>query len=63
MGNSIHAGAFELQGVSGVSLVREQDAMGIRMGFVYLALPIAGVLTVLFCMESIAKITSRRSEQ
>ena len=47
--------AFQLNQISA--------AMGIRMGFVYLALPIAGVLTVLFCMESIAKITSRRSEQ
>ena len=39
--------AFRLEQISA--------AMGIRMGFVYLALPLAGVLVILFSLESISK--------
>ncbi len=44
--------AFQLNQISA--------AMGIRMGFVYLALPIAGLLIGLFSVESIAKVASGR---
>jgi len=39
--------AFQLNQISA--------SMGIRMGYVYLALPLAGVLVVVFSIESIAK--------
>jgi TRAP-type C4-dicarboxylate transport system permease small subunit len=46
--------AFQLEQISA--------AMGIRMGFVYLALPIAGVLIILFSVELIAREATARSE-
>lgn len=46
--------AFQLNQISA--------AMGIRMGFVYLALPIAGLLIVLFSIESIVKTNAAKSE-
>jgi len=46
--------AFQLNQISA--------AMGIRMGFVYLALPIAGVLIVVFSIESITNAATRTSE-
>jgi TRAP-type C4-dicarboxylate transport system permease small subunit len=39
--------AFQLNQISA--------AMGIRVGFVYLALPLAGILMIVFSVESIAK--------
>jgi len=47
--------AFQLDQISA--------AMGVRVGFVYLALPLAGVLIVLFSIESIAKVAIAESEQ
>jgi TRAP-type C4-dicarboxylate transport system permease small subunit len=46
--------AFQLDQISA--------AMGVRMGFVYLALPMAGLLIVAFSAESIARELSARSE-
>jgi TRAP-type C4-dicarboxylate transport system permease small subunit len=47
--------AFQLQQISA--------AMGLRMGFVYLAVPLAGLLMVVFSLESIATIVTRRAER
>ena len=38
-------------------------AMGIRVGFVYLALPLSGVLVILFSIESISKCVGGREER
>lgn len=51
--------------IGGIMLVRLafrldqiSAAMGIRMGMVYLALPVAGLLIIIFSVESIAKATA-----
>ena len=54
-------GGFQLVSLA-FQLNQISAAMGIRMGFVYLALPIAGLLIVLFSVESIAKVTITESE-
>lgn len=38
-------------------------AMGIRMGFVYLALPLAGVLVIVFSIESIANAVTAKDSR
>ena len=38
-------------------------AMGIRVGFVYLALPLSGLLVILFSIESISKCVGGREER
>lgn len=47
--------AFQLDQISAV--------MGLRMGYVYLAVPLAGLLMVVFSIESIATTVTRRSER
>ena len=47
--------AFRLEQISA--------AMGIRMGFVYLALPLSGALVILFSVESISKCARGRGER
>jgi TRAP-type C4-dicarboxylate transport system permease small subunit len=44
--------AFELDQISA--------AIGVRMGFVYLVLPVSGALIALFSLEAIAQGMSRR---
>ena len=46
--------AFQLNQISA--------AMGIRMGYVYLALPIAGLLIILFSVESMVREAGARNE-
>ncbi len=46
--------AFQLNQISA--------AMGVRVGFVYLALPLAGLLMVVFSVESIAKAVTATDE-
>ena len=47
--------AFQLNQISAV--------MGLRMGYVYLAVPLAGLLMAVFSLESIAKVATRRAER
>lgn len=47
--------AFQLEQISSV--------MGLRMGYVYLAIPLAGLLMVIFSLGSIAAVTTRRTER
>lgn len=47
--------AFQLNQISA--------AMGLRMGYVYLAVPLAGLLMVVFSAESIAAAATRRTER
>ncbi len=47
--------AFQLNQISAV--------MGLRMGYVYLAVPLAGLLMVVFSLESIATVATRRAER
>jgi TRAP-type C4-dicarboxylate transport system permease small subunit len=47
--------AFQLDQISA--------AMGIRVGFVYLALPLAGMLMIVFSIESIAKAVTARDNR
>lgn len=37
-------------------------AMGIRVGYVYLALPLAGILIVVFCIEAIVRVAQGGSD-
>ncbi|MFC1660961.1 TRAP transporter small permease [Gemmatimonadota bacterium] len=46
--------AFELEQISA--------AMGVRMGFVYLALPLSGLLIIVFSAESMAKVVASGGE-
>lgn len=46
--------AFQLEQISA--------AMGVRMGFVYLALPLSGLLIVLFAVEAIMAVPARKEE-
>jgi TRAP-type C4-dicarboxylate transport system permease small subunit len=45
---------FQLEQISSV--------MGLRMGYVYVAIPLAGLLMVVFSLGSIAAIATRRAE-
>lgn len=47
--------AFQLQQISAV--------MGLRMGYVYLAVPLAGLLMVVFSVASIATVATRKAER
>jgi TRAP-type C4-dicarboxylate transport system permease small subunit len=38
-------------------------AMGMRVAFVYLVLPLAGVLVILFSLESIAKAAAAEDDR
>jgi TRAP-type C4-dicarboxylate transport system permease small subunit len=46
--------AFQLEQISSV--------MGLRMGYVYVAIPLAGLLMVVFSLGSIAAVATRRAE-
>jgi TRAP-type C4-dicarboxylate transport system permease small subunit len=46
--------AFQLEQIS--------SAMGLRMGYVYLAIPLAGLLMMVFSLGSIAAVATRRTE-
>lgn len=47
--------AFELNQISA--------AMGVQMGFVYLALPLAGILVIVFSVDAIAKTATVEDER
>ncbi|MGD2216604.1 MAG: TRAP transporter small permease [Gemmatimonadales bacterium] len=62
--------AFTVMVVGGLRLVQLafqlnqiSAAMGLRMGYVYLALPLAGLLMVVFSLESIVTVAARRAER
>ncbi len=38
-------------------------ALGVKMGYIYLAVPISGVFIVLFCLEQIAELLADRTDK
>ena len=46
-----------------LQLEQISSVMGLRMGYVYLAIPLAGLLMMIFSVGSIAAVATRKAER